>query len=108
MTDFFEIKSIFSKSYFLFFRILTYKEKMDPLETSLHKAVKAGNIQDVKAFILNGVEINAKDQSNRTPLYLAVLQRFQLSTYCYKMEQILMPQTQVRIHHYIGQQHLDS
>ena len=74
MTDFFEIKSIFLKSYFLFFRILTYQEKMDPLETLLHKAVKAGNIQDVKALILNGVDINATEKFNRTPLYLAVLQ----------------------------------
>ena len=47
---------------------------MDALETPLHKAVKSGNIQDVKALILNGVEINALDKFKRTPLYHAVFQ----------------------------------
>ena len=49
--------------------------KMDPLETPLHKSVKAGNIPDVKALILNGVDINAKDNLNKSPLYYAVLQK---------------------------------
>ena len=35
---------------------------MDPLENLLHEAVKIGNIQDVKALILNGVEINAQNR----------------------------------------------
>ena len=37
---------------------------MDSLDTPLHEAVKAENIEDVKALILNGAEINAKDGSN--------------------------------------------
>ena len=41
------------------FQNLDLSGKMDPLETPLHKAVKAGNIQDVKALILNGVDINS-------------------------------------------------
>ena len=47
---------------------------MDPLETPLHKAVKAGNIQDAKALILSGVEINARNRFTKTPLHYAVCQ----------------------------------
>ena len=61
----FKIKSLFKKTTFFLFRILTYQGKMDPLETPLHKAVKAGNIQDVKMLFLHGVEINATDKFNR-------------------------------------------
>ena len=45
---------------------------MGPLDTPLHKAVKAGNFQDVKVLILSGIDINEKDDFNRTPLYYAV------------------------------------
>ena len=69
-----KIKSyFFKKTTFFLFRILTYQGKMDPLETPLHKAVIAGNIQDVKMLFLHGVEINATDKFNRTPLHHAVL-----------------------------------
>ena len=47
---------------------------MDPLETPLHKAVKAGNIQDVKALILKEGEIKSKDNLNRTQLHHAVFE----------------------------------
>ena len=45
---------------------------MDFLSTPLHEAVKAENYQDVKALILIGAEINAKDGNNETPLCHAV------------------------------------
>ena len=44
---------------------------MDPLDTLLHKAVRAGNIKYVKALILNGVAINAKNRYGGTSLCLA-------------------------------------
>ena len=44
---------------------------MDPLDTPLHIAVRAGNIQDVKELILNGAEINAKDKRDESPLFQA-------------------------------------
>ena len=44
---------------------------MDFLSTPLHEAVKAENYQDVKALILIGAEINAKDGNNETPIYLS-------------------------------------
>ena len=45
---------------------------MDSFSTPLHEAVKAKNFQDVKALILNGAEINAKDGRDETPLFHAV------------------------------------
>ena len=39
------------------------------ISTPLHEAVKAKNIEDVKALILNGAEINAKDRNNKTPIF---------------------------------------
>ena len=53
------------------FQILYHTTKMDPLDTPLHKAVRAGNIQDVKALILNGAEIDAKNKHDETPLFQA-------------------------------------
>ena len=45
---------------------------MGPFDIPLHKAVRDGNIEDVKTLILNGAEINSMDVSNRTPLGWAV------------------------------------
>ena len=45
---------------------------MGPFDIPLHKAVRDGNIEDVKTLILNGAEINSMDVSNRTPLDWAV------------------------------------
>jgi ankyrin repeat protein len=39
---------------------------------NLHEAVKEGNMDMVKRLIDEGANINAKDQSSATPLYLAV------------------------------------
>ena len=44
---------------------------MDPLYTPLHKAVRSGNIQDVKALISSGVEIDAKGKTQEMPLFEA-------------------------------------
>ena len=44
---------------------------MDPTNTQLLTAIKCGNIQDAKALILSGVEINCKDNYSRTPLHIA-------------------------------------
>ena len=45
---------------------------MGPFDIPLNKAVRDGNIEDVKTLILNGAEINSMDVSNRTPLDWAV------------------------------------
>ena len=45
---------------------------MGPFDIPLHKAVRDGNIEDVKTLILNGAEINSMDISNNTPLDWAV------------------------------------
>ena len=45
---------------------------MGPFDIPLHKAVRDGNIEDVKTLILNGAEINSMDVSNNTPLDWAV------------------------------------
>ena len=67
-----KIKSyFFKKNYFLPFQNLNLSRQNG--STPLHKAVKAGNIQDVKMLFLHGVEINATDKFNRTPLHHAVL-----------------------------------
>ena len=43
--------------------------KMDPLYTPLYKAVRSGNIQDVKALISSGVEIDAKGKNPRNATF---------------------------------------
>ena len=45
---------------------------MGPFDIPLHKAVRDGNIENVKTLILNGAEINSMDLSNNTPSDWAV------------------------------------
>jgi ankyrin repeat protein/beta-lactamase regulating signal transducer with metallopeptidase domain len=40
--------------------------------STIHLAARAGDLEEVKAFIEKGTDINAKDQSGRTPLFLTV------------------------------------
>jgi len=42
------------------------------MNISLHKAVKAGDIERVKSMVKAGVEINQKNIYGRTPLAVAV------------------------------------
>ena len=47
-----------------------------PSIADLTKAVRDGNTEAVKQFIANGVDVNAKGRSGRTPLDRAVSKRF--------------------------------
>lgn len=43
----------------------------NPHPHSIHQASQAGDIETVKAFITNGVDVNSKNETGKTPLHLA-------------------------------------
>ena len=45
---------------------------MDSLKALLHKAIQHGSVQDVQELILQGTDINAMNEMDESPLYLAV------------------------------------
>ena len=45
---------------------------MVSLETKLHEAIQQGSVQDVQELILQGTDINAKNEMDETPLYVAL------------------------------------
>ena len=40
---------------------------MVSLETKLHEAIQQGSVQDVQELILQGTDINAKNEMDETP-----------------------------------------
>lgn len=63
----------------------TYKNKMDRTEKfPLHEAVKEGNIEKVKLYLSEGVNINESDYDAKTPLHLAIEGNY------YKIFQLLL------------------
>jgi ankyrin repeat protein len=51
----------------------TDEDGKDAGKSSLHAAVKEGNVDNVTSLLKRGADINARNESNRTPLEQAAM-----------------------------------